>query len=329
MKILFIRSPKMDYVQDLTYFGLAALIGARNVRIVNWNLQNLVKTQRYPKSLREYAPSFGTIPLNWNRNELGTYDAIIVASCKVNTLEYYLKMVDKIPKTIPVIFLDGGDEPAIFGDLVRYGREDLIQAVQNKRPFDIIFKREYLVSDVHEANVFPIPMCVHKPTIHVKSAPKKYDVTFWAGDNNPTRSDVLHMIQDKWDCRKNGTFVGNKRKTFSRKGQFYLEELSACNVAYNFRGTGWDTLRYWEIPAVGSFMLSGRPQIKIPNNFEHEKHAIFCQNDLSDLEELTNYYLKHEDKREAIAKAGTKHLMQYHTSEVRARDILEKVSALK
>ena len=86
-------------------------------------------------------------------------------------------------------------------------------------------------------------------------------------------------------------------------------------------------MRYWEVPAVGSFMISQKPQFVIPNNFKHEKHIVFCQDDLSDLIELCEYYLKNDASREQIAKNGKKHLLNYHTDVKRAEYIIDIIRA--
>ena len=72
-------------------------------------------------------------------------------------------------------------------------------------------------------------------------------------------------------------------------------------------------------------MISGKPGIVIPDDFESGKHALFCTDDLSDLEDMTNYYLRHEKEREAIAAEGKKHLLKYHLPERRAEYILDVI----
>jgi len=72
-------------------------------------------------------------------------------------------------------------------------------------------------------------------------------------------------------------------------------------------------------------MLSQKPKTVIPNNFEHEKDIIFFKDDLSDVIDLCDYYLKHEDKRQRIAKAGLNKMKQFHADEKRIDYILNKI----
>lgn len=44
---------------------------------------------------------------------------------------------------VPVIFVDGGDRSGIGEDLTVYGRPELLAAAIEKRPFDLVFKRNY------------------------------------------------------------------------------------------------------------------------------------------------------------------------------------------
>ena len=63
----------------------------------------------------------------------------------------------------------------------------------------------------------------------------------------------MELIQDRFDCRANGTTRNQVFKKYKRKGDFYLEELKRARITLNFRGVGWDTLRYWEVPALSGF----------------------------------------------------------------------------
>ena len=54
-------------------------------------------------------------------------------------------------------------------------------------------------------------------------------------------------------------------------------------MALSIRGGGFDTIRYWEIVASKTLLISEMPDIVIPHNFEHGVHAIFCRPDLKDL----------------------------------------------
>ncbi len=321
--ILFINSHEPDYLQDICYSGLAETLGSERIIDLPWNPHFHVKARLYPRNLGLYSGS--TISSIKQRFKKSQYDAVIVGSAKPLCLEAYFKIVKKIPAPIPVIFIDGGDWPEIGGDLKRLKAWDLYQEVIKTRPFDIIFKREYLETVEYPGNVYPLPFGFnyHRLPVNISEAPLKYQVSFWAVESNPLRTKALDILQNKFDCRENGTVRKQVFSKYHRKGKKYLEELAACRIVINMPGVGWDTLRYWEVPAVGRLLISPRPKIVIPDNFIDRQEIVFCRDDLSDLLDLCSYYLEHESEREIIAKAGAVKARLKHSNISRARQIID------
>ncbi|MES2850561.1 MAG: glycosyltransferase, partial [Bacteroidota bacterium] len=255
------------------------------------------------------------------------FDIVILGSTKPAALHSYLKILPSI-KNKPVIFIDGGDEPKTGGDFYRLAAGNKFETALQQKPFDIILKREYIPS-LHDGagNIFPFPFSfpynVHINTVAEEQ--KKYDVSFWGQQKPLIRENALKLLQGKYDCEKNGTTLNQNFYTYKRKGKFYLEELAACKIVLNFRGGGWDTMRYWETPASGALMISQQPQISIPDNFESGKHVVWCDDSLSDLIEKIDHYLEHTAEREAMAVAAKKHLEKYHLNTSRAQYLLQIV----
>ena len=330
-KVLYVTSHETDYLQDIVYSGLVELLGTNAVLEIPFHRSYHWATKPYPKNMGQQPGSLW--PNLLNRISDFKYDAVIVASTKPDTFQKYLHFLPRIPAKIPVAFLDGGDRPELGGDLERLGAKELFSQAQNIRPFDLIFKREYLETDSHPQNVLSMPFgmdlrSIPKTISTTSHFAKKYQVSFWAVESDPIRSQALALLEPLFDCRENGTTQKQVFRKYKRKGEFYLQELSHCQIVLNFRGVGWDTLRYWEVPAIGTFMISGRPQIRIPNNFIHNEEIIYCKDDLSDLEDLCRYYLKHQEKREKIAQRAQQKLQTYHSHIARAKELvaaLEKI----
>ncbi len=323
MKILFICSTGFDYSQDLAYGGLVKILGQQNVVDHPWNIKYHLPLKDYPKNLG-YTSFSLRLPLFGNFNQ---FDLVILGSAKPDALHTYSKILSSI-KNKPVIFIDGGDEQQTGGDFYRLNAGNEYEAVIKQKPFDIILKREYIPA-LHDAagNTFPFPFSFPY-NVHidrVAEEQKKYDVAFWGQQKPAIRENALRMLQGKYDCEKNGTTLDQNFYNYKRKGKFYLEELAACKIVLNFRGGGWDTMRYWEAPACGSFMISQRPQITIPNNFEDGKHVVWCDDSLNDLIEKIDYYLRHTTERESIAATAKTHLEKYHLNTSRAKRLLEIV----
>ena len=327
-RVLFIGSSESDYLEEIILHGLCDILGKANVICSPPRKKYYFSKYPYPKNLGK-ARGMGLLfhDLLISRKSLSVLeiDVVIVGGTKEDTFCYFEKILDRIPTSTKIIYIDGSDFPGIGGDSIRLGWQSLFKRVMTKCKFDLIFKREYLETDTYPKNVFPLPMAYCGPVI--QEPVKQYDVTFWAVESHEVRTKVLEMLSTRYDCAKNGTVQGQTLRRYRRKGHEYLNSLAKSRIALNFRGVGWDTLRYWEIPAVGPLMVSGRPKNIIPDNFIDREHVIFCKDDLSDLADILNYYLKHDKEREEIALLGRKHLVKYHTSLERTRYFLETINS--
>jgi hypothetical protein len=179
-------------------------------------------------------------------------------------------------------------------------------------------------------NVFPLPFSLDTTKVPIlpPNPTPKFQVQFWAVESSETRKRVFALLKGRYDCEENGTRVGQKFRQYMFRGNSYFRAVNQCRISLSFSGAGFDTLRYWEIPALGSLLISERPTIQIPNNFVHQKHAIFCKNDLSDLLDLIDYYLVHEKERNAIIQASQKHCLAYHTHLCRSTYLLETIKSI-
>lgn len=326
MKILYINSTHSDYMQDILYSGLAKVLGMKNIHTVPWNKQYAFPIKQYPKNLG-YQQG-GTLAYISSFITARNYDCVIVAAAKPDTFKTYIQLAPKIPAHIPVIFIDGGDFSSVGGDLERKNCFELYEQAIAIRDFDLVFKREMLIDTVYPKHVYACPFAFNMDKIkNIGSVNKKYDVSFWAVESDTIRTQALTLIADKYDCAQNGTTLNQTFKQYKRKGLFYLEELKRCKIVLNFRGRGWDTLRYWEVPALSVCMISQAPQIVIPQPFTDKKNIVYCSDDLHDLIELCDYYLHHDTKREEIANQAYAHITNHHTDIERAKYVLSIINA--
>lgn len=323
MKLLFICSAQFDYLQDLTYSGLVKQLGASNVIDYPWNPKYHLPLKNYPKNL-------GYTGFTWplfSKKSISGFDAVVIGSAKKESLLTYESLLPKI-KSLPVIFIDGGDREEIAGDFIRLGLETEFKQIFQKRQPDLIFKREYIPSlHGHLNHVFPFPFSFPYNLPVQPAKEKTYEVSFWAQQKPLIREKALNLLRGKYDCDQNGTTLNQGFKTYKRKGLFYLEEISRCKIVLNFRGGGWDTMRYWEAPAMNAFMISQKPQIEIPGNFEENKHVAWVSDDLSNLVDTIDYYLQHDELRIQMAQKAREHLFNYHLNTHRADYFIEKLKA--
>jgi hypothetical protein len=322
MRVLFINSYKHDYQQELIYSGLVSLLGGDNVVDYPFNIHYHFKHRKYPTNIG-YSPK---TPFDFIKARLRyNIDLVVVGSAKKDCFDAYFKIIDKIPDHVPVIFVDGGDSPEIGGDLLWRGHKGLFDKCIKKRPFNLIFKREYHLGTDLGKIVIPFPFSFNLNAVNnlaKESQRFKYDVSFWATESNVIRTEVFKLIKDRFDCTKNGSVIGKGFLSYNRRGDEYLKEIQSCKIVLNFKGSGWDTLRYWEVSACSRFLISGKPNIIIPNSFTNGENIIYCKDDLSDLLELCDYYLENEEAREKIAKNAFSHLKKYHSNEVRVKMLI-------
>lgn len=113
-------------------------------------------------------------------------------------------------------------------------------------------------------------------------------------------------------------------------GSDYRLALSGAKIALGLvRRANRDghSMRTFEIPACGAFMLAERTDEHL-ELFEEDKEAVYFDSN-EELEDKITYYLKHEPERRQIAEAGFRRVTGgTHTYGDRAKQIIENVDAL-
>lgn len=104
----------------------------------------------------------------------------------------------------------------------------------------------------------------------------------------------------------------------------YADRLQQHLMGISLAGNGFDTVRYWELPAHGALLLSERIPLAIPFDYEDGKHAVFFDT-VQEAYEKGAYYLAHPDEALEIAQAGHAHLLAHHTGSARARQCLARI----
>lgn len=79
-------------------------------------------------------------------------------------------------------------------------------------------------------------------------------------------------------------------------------------------------LRVWDVLGSGGFLLTNY-QAELPEYLELGKDFV-CFEDIYQMKELTDYYLKHEQERQSIALHGYETVKDHHSYEVRVKEML-------
>lgn len=119
------------------------------------------------------------------------------------------------------------------------------------------------------------------------------------------------------------------RLLFRRSMNRIVLDLHVIRNAQSYidRGIKQIKARIFEIPACGGFLLTSHAD-NLEDYYIPWKEIVLYTN-TRDLIEKTKYYLKHDDERVAIAKAGYERTIREHTYEQRFRNIFNKIGLEK
>lgn len=113
-----------------------------------------------------------------------------------------------------------------------------------------------------------------------------------------------------------GSFVGQVKHTE------YLDTISRSMFSVAVRGAGYDTLRRWEIPAMGSVLCLEESPIIVNNDFTDGLNCIRFSSP-TELTDKINFYLSDFDKYNKLRLNCYTHFLKYHTTAKRAEQLLE------
>ncbi len=333
MRVLYVANEQPDFLQDLVFHGLVALLGEENVidcpRIARYRL----------------APPEGTpFPMLWFDlpprepvdvlDALGEVDAVVIASLQDGAIGAASRVLDAAPRA-PVAFLDGADDPyvravarrvdvyfkceTLLGSGLRRRLVPLrrLRDLRSDRAVDPLRRQIALATD-RSPRVVPLPLGAVASGIE-PAGEQRYDVSFLGSLTSPER----RLLRDQLEG-----LAGEGLRVFAQLGEErplpwheYMAALSASRIAISVRGLGFDTYRYWEIPYAGALLLAEQPRIVVPDNFADGVEAVFAPADR--LVDRARELLEADTGE--IAARGRAKLLSAHTSVERARTVLERI----
>jgi spore maturation protein CgeB len=153
------------------------------------------------------------------------------------------------------------------------------------------------------------------PEIHKKwNLPMTYDVAF-VGNIAPgsERDRLLRELARKYNVNVSSRFLHDMAKVYSRS-----------KIVFNKSVAGDLNMRVFEAMSCGRLLLTDRIANGLEELFVDKKHLVIYD-DLADLIEKVEYYLRNADERERIATQGQKEVHQKHTYLHRAKFVLKTV----
>lgn len=309
-RILIITHVNSDCGLDVLYDGLCRVLGADRVVEFPWKHffhgYPIDPTVRHPTWCNHPGDPKSVETLEKELKE-GLFDLIVFAdTLELSDKADTVRLVHANPR-IPLFLADTQDEG--FDNLPRIldylGRDSVCGH----------FKREMLACVRYAPNTYPLSLAYTDDRVLEDISGERPQDVFWGGH----RCWGLRRIYlDFLEPKLGRTFVD------LCPPEEFVRQLDRSLIGLDIYGLGYDTMRYWEIPAHGCMLLAERRPIRIPFNYRDGESAVFFD-DLPDLEEKLNHYLAHPDEARAIAVKGHEHLRKYHTSSARARQFLGRV----
>ncbi len=327
MKILYLTDPFRDFLADQLYYGLCKLLGPE--RVIDYPYKAIYHD---PQQKEWYLPQVPGV--RYEEADIldllaGKGVDLVVLSSPRRANTAALSALAARAKLPPAVLLDGEDDRRIRRALFR------------RWGFGLYFKREFALGWLRRGawdrfrsfgldrnlprRTHPLPFCVIlEATLPETDVSRDIQVFFAARVSQDQRRKADAILRGVPGLRYvGGVFEGDSDRFFPLGDGDYYRTLHRAQIGVSVRGGGFDTLRYWEVVACGALLISEEPDIVIPNNFEHGRHAVFCRRDLGDLGELVRYYATHREEGEAIAAEGYARLLKHHTCEHRAEYFLD------
>jgi len=312
MKVLLCTMTMPDHGEDTIFDGLCRVLGPSNVMEYphkpSLHGERPSRNHRYPCQF-DWPIVARDTDKEWMLAD-GKYDAVIVG-CGTEydfrdgsiKLDRFYELLKSRPHRVPIYLLDMGDLVGI-----------------NHRLWDelgarLCFKREYRSRHERLQGVVPLNYSYSEKYIPDDIDTDRTISAFFAGSLNSYRKACLGVFRE---------FSGTVVKRLSMRQENYGEELLKCKIGLSLRGFGHDTVRYYEVPAHGALLLAQRPRIMIDHPFVDGETALLFRTP-DGLRSKLQYAFDNSDEANRIRLAGYEWVKKYHTSRVRATQLLERI----
>lgn len=182
----------------------------------------------------------------------------------------------------------------------------------------------------HENKAVWLPHAAEPQAYPNISIIKKYDVGFVGhvqevpNYNGFSRIDALDRLFKEFP----NFYYGSRHPGYPEKNLFEdaAKKFSLSKVVFNISIKDDINMRVFETLSTGSFSLTNWiPTLE--DLFKDGKHLVTYKT-LDEMVEKTKYYLKHDDKREKIAREGHKEFMKKHTYKHRIEKVFDTANIL-
>jgi hypothetical protein len=312
VRILFVMPARPHYGLDVLYDGLCEIAGAQSITEFPYKP---TLHGGAPREMAHYPCMFDRPGSKKTLHDVcqelleRQYDLILWGDVDASIADDAVRQIIDSAAGTPIVIVDQEDEPTDF-------RRRTLSRLRLEHA--TYFKREFLDCHDYGPDAFPLPFAYPDSRIPNDPAWERTTPVFWAGPR-------------VWGLRRlfieHAERVLNESFTRSYVPADYTQALNNSRIGINLFGLGFDTVRYWELPAHGCMLFSKRPPIRIPNNFVDGHSAVFFD-DLAEFDERLREFSTNGDRVKEIAQAGHAHLKKFHTGSVRAKQLLGQIEEL-
>jgi hypothetical protein len=312
-RILVITQAEGDSGMDVLYDGLCRVLGADHVQEFPYKPVLHGEAQedgiRHPHGCNHPGIRKDVEQLEAEL-EQGVYDLILFADPLLHVDRVDVLRLMRAAPALPVIVYDTWDDCSDQqADLTRYLRRPAVAGY---------FKREMVACGRYGPNSYPLPLAYADARVPETVSQERSEAVFFAGSRV---FGLRRLYLEYLEAHQGYDF----RQEYAQDE--YIARLGASRVGLDIFGFGFDTVRYWEIPAHGAMLLAERKPLHIPHNFMDGQSALFFD-DLPSLQEKLDYCRAHPEEVATIAAAGRVHFLQHHTASARACQFLGRVQQL-
>ncbi len=353
MKVLYLTDPELDYLADQIYDGLCVVLGRENVFDFPSKAAYHEPGARLDYLTQNPGHAYGVEYLAGMIRERRV-DLAVLSSPRQGAVEACRVLAERV-NLPPVVLLDGEDDKQIRGSLFRSvgaalyfkrefpigagawggfrskstGRSDQTDLAGRTHPLQFSVTRASLIPppDGHrDIDISFVGRASHRKRVKAVRLLKEATDLRFEGGVYVEPSDRSSKVAESWWGVMEAKLVGDppaRGSVEKMRPDEYRALLQRSKMALSIRGGGFDTVRYWEIVASKTPLISERPDIEIPDNFVHGVHAVLCRPDLSDLREWVRRLRHDEAERQRMAGAAYAHLLAHHTTAHRATYLLK------
>ena len=343
MNILYINHPEADFGGAFLYHGLCQLHGPENVYDYPHKVSYHGATHYYSTSAigNGMTAPFPWMPANpmldWDtpfdenqvcdngamddevRQKLreGFFELIVIESPRESAMSHWNKVRDAAAGHTVVVH-EGEDYPEVGLSLI-----DAIKP-------ELYLKREFVPGTPNTygtARIIPFPFSFpNVREIPVVDNPP-LDVAMSCGNTWGLRQEIAEAFNANGrDLNKHIGLNPDKGGGIQNNEPLlpwfdYLAKMATARMAVSARGFGFDTCRYWEVPHC-TVMLCDNVDIQIPNGFTHKENCLKYDN-AQHCVDLVRLWKDRHDELAEIRAAGKAHALANHTTEARARYLME------